>query len=90
MFTHELYKILRQELSSLSLVSSHSFNSACLCFKCSLSTLQELDKAWKMVDAAHDKEKSDKETIRRLTEEVTNLTKMAEQQTGFSMDQEQR
>lgn len=43
-----------------------------------------------MVDAAHDKEKSDKETIRRLTEEVTNLTKMAEQQTGFSMDQEQR
>lgn len=41
-----------------------------------------------MVDAAHDKEKSDRETIRNLTEEIDNLTKMAEQQTGFSMNQE--
>ncbi len=43
-----------------------------------------------MVDAAHDKEKRDKETIGNLKEEVANLIKMAEQNTGFSMDQEQR
>lgn len=43
-----------------------------------------------MVDAAHDKEKSDKETIRNLKEEVANLIKKAEQQTGFSTNQEQR
>uniref|UniRef100_A0A3Q1J0C3 Cilia- and flagella-associated protein 58 central coiled coil domain-containing protein n=1 Tax=Anabas testudineus TaxID=64144 RepID=A0A3Q1J0C3_ANATE len=53
------------------------------------SLKRELDKAWKMVDAAHDKEKSDKETIRYLTEEVANLTKIADQQSGSSKDQEQ-
>ncbi|XP_031166935.1 cilia- and flagella-associated protein 58 [Sander lucioperca] len=53
------------------------------------SLKRELDKAWKMVDAAHDKEKRDKEAIRILKEEVANLIKMAEQQTGFSADQEQ-
>lgn len=42
-----------------------------------------------MVDAAHDKEKRDKETIRNLKEEVANLIKQGEQQTAFSMDQEQ-
>ncbi|XP_070700110.1 cilia- and flagella-associated protein 58 [Pempheris klunzingeri] len=53
------------------------------------SLKRELDKAWKMVDAAHDKEKRDKETIRNLKEEVANRIKMAEQQSGFSMGQEQ-
>ncbi|KAM7374887.1 hypothetical protein PAMP_007521 [Pampus punctatissimus] len=53
------------------------------------SLKRELDKAWKMVDAAHDKEKRDNETIRSLKEEVANLTKTAEQQTGVSMNQEQ-
>lgn len=43
-----------------------------------------------MVDAAHDKEKRDKETIRNLKDEVANLMKIGEQQTGVSMDQEQR
>lgn len=40
-----------------------------------------------MVDAAHDKEKRDKETISNLKEEVSNLMKTAEQQTNLSMDQ---
>ncbi|XP_040006991.1 cilia- and flagella-associated protein 58 [Xiphias gladius] len=53
------------------------------------SLKRELDKAWKMVDAAHDKEKRDNETIRNLKEEVANLMKIAEQQTSFSMDKEQ-
>ncbi|KAL7390317.1 hypothetical protein ABVT39_018730 [Epinephelus coioides] len=53
------------------------------------SLKRELDKAWKMVDAAHQKEKRDQESIRNLKEEVANLMKMAEQQTGFSMDQVQ-
>ncbi|KAA8586336.1 hypothetical protein FQN60_000172 [Etheostoma spectabile] len=54
------------------------------------SLKRELDKAWKMVDAAHNKEKRDKEAINTLKEEVANLMKMAEQQAGFSTDQEQR
>ncbi|KAM9348951.1 cilia- and flagella-associated protein 58 [Symphorus nematophorus] len=52
------------------------------------SLKRELDKAWKMVDAAHDKEKRDKETIKNLKEEVANQIKVAEQQSGLSMDQE--
>ncbi|XP_026184320.1 cilia- and flagella-associated protein 58 [Mastacembelus armatus] len=53
------------------------------------SLKRELDKSWKMVDAAHDKEKRDKETIMNLTEDVANLTKMAENQTSLPVDQEQ-
>ncbi|XP_034538757.1 cilia- and flagella-associated protein 58 [Notolabrus celidotus] len=53
------------------------------------SLKRELDKAWKTVDTAHDKEKQDKESIRNLKEEVANLMKLNEQQTGFSMDKEQ-
>uniref|UniRef100_A0A3B5A651 Cilia and flagella associated protein 58 n=1 Tax=Stegastes partitus TaxID=144197 RepID=A0A3B5A651_9TELE len=53
------------------------------------SLKRELDKAWKMVDAAHEKEKKDKETIRVLKEDISNLTKMAEQQTALSRDQGQ-
>ncbi|XP_068577374.1 cilia- and flagella-associated protein 58 [Cebidichthys violaceus] len=53
------------------------------------SLKRELDNGWKMVDAAHDKERRDKETIRDLREEVSTLMKMAEEQTGFSVDQEQ-
>ncbi|KAJ4929733.1 hypothetical protein JOQ06_018755, partial [Pogonophryne albipinna] len=49
----------------------------------------ELDKAWKMVDAAHAKESKDKETIRTLKEDVSNLMQTAEQQTNISLDQEQ-
>ncbi|TKS83720.1 Cilia- and flagella-associated protein 58 [Collichthys lucidus] len=52
------------------------------------SLKRELDKAWKMVDAAHVKEKTDKETIRNLKEEVFNLNKTAEQ-TGLSMGKDQ-
>lgn len=58
------------------------------CKNVSLFPLQELDKAWKMVDAAHVQEKKDKETIRALKEEVSNLVKMNEQQTGFSVDKD--
>lgn len=41
-----------------------------------------------MVDAAHDKERRDKENIRILKEDVAKLIKKGEQQAGFSMDQE--
>uniref|UniRef100_A0A7N8XSI7 Cilia and flagella associated protein 58 n=1 Tax=Mastacembelus armatus TaxID=205130 RepID=A0A7N8XSI7_9TELE len=53
------------------------------------SLKRELDKSWKMVDAAHDKEKRDKETIMNLTEDVANLTKMAENQTSLPVDQDE-
>lgn len=45
----------------------------------SLLYLQELDKAWKMVDAANDKEKRDKDTIRNLKDEIATVLKQAEQ-----------
>uniref|UniRef100_A0A3P9LTT2 Cilia and flagella associated protein 58 n=1 Tax=Oryzias latipes TaxID=8090 RepID=A0A3P9LTT2_ORYLA len=47
------------------------------------SLKRELDKAWKMVDAAHDREKKDSEAIRVLKEEVSKLT----QQTVNNRDQ---
>ncbi|XP_068187756.1 cilia- and flagella-associated protein 58 [Antennarius striatus] len=53
------------------------------------SLKRELDKAWKMVDTAHDKEKKDKETMRNLKEEVADLIKMGEQQSVLSVTQEQ-
>ncbi|TNN51779.1 Cilia- and flagella-associated protein 58 [Liparis tanakae] len=53
------------------------------------SLKRELDKGWKMVDAAHDKERRDKESIRDLKEDVSKLMKMAEHQTGSSVDREQ-
>ncbi|XP_008330704.1 cilia- and flagella-associated protein 58 [Cynoglossus semilaevis] len=52
------------------------------------SLKRELDKAWKMVDAAHDKEKKDRDLIKNLKEEVTNLTQITDQQTGFSENEE--
>ncbi|XP_071376274.1 cilia- and flagella-associated protein 58-like [Centroberyx affinis] len=54
-----------------------------------ITTLKkELDKAWKMVDAAHDKEMRDKEIILNLKEEITNLTRMVEQRASMSMGKE--
>lgn len=49
---------------------------------------QELDKAWKLIDAAHDKERKDQETIKKLEEDVFELTKATEQKTGQQQDQE--
>ncbi|XP_029466203.1 cilia- and flagella-associated protein 58 [Rhinatrema bivittatum] len=49
---------------------------------------QEIEKAWKMVDGAYEKEQKAKETIQTLKEEIYNLTKLVEQGSGLSMDQE--
>ncbi|MEJ1276268.1 cilia and flagella associated protein 58 [Cricetulus griseus] len=49
---------------------------------------QEIEKAWKMVDSAYDKEQKAKETILALKEEIVNLTKLVEQGSGLSMDQD--
>ena len=51
---------------------------------------QEIEKAWSMVDQAHTKENEAKETIQRLKQEINNLTKLIEQNTGVSMGQEHR
>lgn len=51
---------------------------------------QEIEKAWKMVDAAYDKEQKAKETILALKEEIVNLTKLVEQGSGLSMDQDSK
>ncbi|CAM4776839.1 unnamed protein product [Rotaria magnacalcarata] len=53
------------------------------------SLRKEVEKAWKMVDAAHEKEQRAKETIQSLRIEINNLSKLVEQGAGFTMGQEQ-
>ena len=43
-----------------------------------------------MVDSAYDKEQKAKETILALKEEIVNLTKLVEQGSGLSMDQDSK
>uniref|UniRef100_A0A3B3VMS6 Cilia and flagella associated protein 58 n=1 Tax=Poecilia latipinna TaxID=48699 RepID=A0A3B3VMS6_9TELE len=52
------------------------------------SLKRELDKVWKLIDAAHDKERKDQETIKDLKEDVFKLTKATEQKTGHQQDEE--
>ena len=47
------------------------------------SLRKEIEKAWKMVDAAHEKEQRAKETIQSLRIEINNLSKLVEQGTGM-------
>ena len=43
---------------------------------------KEIDKAWKLVNASHEKEAKAKETVQKLTKEISELTKIANQGTG--------
>ena len=52
------------------------------------SLKREIEKAWKMVDASHDKESRAKETIGQLKTEIQNLSRLVEQGAGLSMGQE--
>jgi len=48
----------------------------------------EIEKAWKMVDASHEKEARAKETIAQLKTEISNLSRLVEQGAGLSVGQE--
>lgn len=50
----------------------------------------EVDKAWKAVQSAHEKETRARETVVHLKEEIENLTKLAEHGAGLTMGQENR
>lgn len=53
--------------------------------KSAISSLQkEIEKAWKMVDAAHEKEQRAKETIQSLRIEINNLSNLVEQGAGMT------
>merc|ERR1719460_1766294 len=52
------------------------------------SLKREIEKAWKMVDASHDKEARAKETIAQLKTEISNLSRLVEQGAGLSVGQE--
>ena len=54
------------------------------------SLKKEIEKAWKMVDAAHEKETRARETIQSLKLEIANLTKLVEQGAGLTMGQDHR
>lgn len=52
------------------------------------SLKKEVEKAWKMVDASHEKEARAKETISQLKLEISNLTSLVEQGAGISLGEE--
>lgn len=52
--------------------------------------MQEVEKAWKMVDAAHEKETRSKETCLQLRNEIEQLSKLVEQGAGLNLGQEHR
>lgn len=52
------------------------------------SLKREIEKAWKMVDASHEKEARAKETIAQLKTEIANLSRLVEQGAGLSVGQE--
>ncbi|XP_064383730.1 cilia- and flagella-associated protein 58-like [Halichondria panicea] len=57
--------------------------------KSTISSLkQEIEKLWKMVDAAHDKEARARDTINQLKLEIANLTKLVEQGAGLGIGQD--
>lgn len=49
---------------------------------------KEIEKAWKLVDGAQEKETRAKETIQSLKLEIANLSKLVEQGAGLTMGQE--
>eukprot|EP00873_Tetraselmis_striata_P013169 jgi/Tetstr1/433433/TSEL_022707.t1 len=49
---------------------------------------KEIEKAWKMVDASHEKEARAKETIQQLKLEIANLTRLVEQGAGLGLGEE--
>lgn len=53
-----------------------------------LSLRKEIDKAWRMVDAAHEKESRAKDTIQMLKKEVNRLTQLVEQGATLTLGQE--
>ncbi|XP_065602670.1 cilia- and flagella-associated protein 58 [Cyrtonyx montezumae] len=52
------------------------------------SMKKEIEKAWKMVDVAYEKEQKAKETIRSLQEEVARLATSVDQGSGLSFSRE--
>jgi chromosome segregation ATPase len=52
------------------------------------SLKKEIEKAWKMVDSAHEKESRAKDTIQMLKKEVNRLTTLVEQGAGLTLGQE--
>ncbi|CEG39346.1 uncharacterized protein PHALS_09599 [Plasmopara halstedii] len=55
---------------------------------CIISLKKEMEKAWKMVDASHEKELRAKEMIQQLKDEIMNLGRLVEQGTGLNAGQE--
>jgi chromosome segregation ATPase len=52
------------------------------------SLKREIERAWKMVEASHEKEQRAKDTISNLKHEITQLSKLVEQGAGLSINQE--
>ncbi|CAF0915662.1 unnamed protein product [Adineta ricciae] len=88
--SHESEKRLMQkcrELNSELVTNSAKVQSAMKLSeedKSAINSLRkEIEKAWKMVDAAHEKEQRAKETVQSLRLEINNLTNLVEQGAGM-------
>merc|ERR1719160_2285033 len=49
---------------------------------------KEIERAWKMVEASHEKEQRAKDTIHNLKTEIVKLGRLVEQGAGLSINQE--
>jgi chromosome segregation ATPase len=49
---------------------------------------KEIDKAWRMVDSAQEKEKRARDNVQKLKNEISNLTRLVDQGAGLSIGQE--
>ena len=54
------------------------------------SLKQEIEKLWRMVDTAHEKESRARDTIHQLKLEIANLTKLVEQGAGITFGPDER
>ena len=51
---------------------------------------KEIEKAWKMLDEAHEREDKAGETVTTLKMEIANLTRLVEKNANFAAGQEHR
>lgn len=81
-----------QELSQEIMANAAKVQSAIKLSQGDFATIEalkkEIEKAWKMVDTAHEKESRSKETIQQLKREATTLQQLVEQGTALTQGHE--
>ncbi|OLQ08572.1 Coiled-coil domain-containing protein 147 [Symbiodinium microadriaticum] len=91
-FRLEYEKLHRRELNQEIVSNATKVQTALNLSKEDQATIsnlkKEIERAWKMVEASHEKEQRAKETIHNLKVEIANLSHLVEQGAGLSVNQE--